>query len=98
MMDGAMKVRLRARRWRTRPNEALCEYWRSFWKTPKAAVRILSAITCRSKRVEVRGSYGAQVLALVSVKSSDTIRLVASRRIDGFADSMSLTCKRYRKI
>ena len=66
VMDGALKVRLRAPALEDRANEALCEYLAEVLKTPKAAVRILSGHHSRSKRVEVRGVTEQQVLALLS--------------------------------
>jgi len=66
VMDGALKVRLRAPVLEGRANEALCEYLAELLKTPKAAVRILSGHHSRSKRVEVRGVTEQQILALVS--------------------------------
>jgi uncharacterized protein (TIGR00251 family) len=66
VMDGALKVRLRAPALEDRANEALCEYLAGLLKTPKAAVRILSGHHSRSKRVEVRGVTEQQVLALVT--------------------------------
>jgi uncharacterized protein (TIGR00251 family) len=65
VMDGALKVRLRAQALEDRANEALCEYLAELLKTPKAAVRILSGHHSRSKRVEVLGVTEQQVLALV---------------------------------
>src|SRR5258706_16416465 len=66
VMDGALKVRLRAPALEDRANEALCEYLAELLKTPKAAVRILSGHHSRSKRGEGRGGTGQQVLALVT--------------------------------
>jgi uncharacterized protein (TIGR00251 family) len=66
VMDGALKVRLRAPALEDRANEALCQYLAEVLKTPKAAVRILSGHHSRSKRVEVRGVTEHQVLALVT--------------------------------
>jgi uncharacterized protein (TIGR00251 family) len=66
VMDGALKVRLRAPPLEDRANEALCEYLAELLKTPKAAVRILSGHHSRSKRVEVRGVTEQQVLAIVT--------------------------------
>jgi uncharacterized protein len=66
VMDGALKVRLRAPAVEDRANEALCEYLAELLKTTKAAVRILSGHHSRSKRVEVRGITEHQVLALVT--------------------------------
>jgi uncharacterized protein (TIGR00251 family) len=66
VMDGALKVRLRAPALEDRANEALCEYLAELLKTPKAAVRILSGHHSRSKRVEVRGVTEQQILSLVT--------------------------------
>src|SRR5438445_3471518 len=66
VMDGALKVRLRAPALEDRANESLCEYLAELLKTPKAAVRILSGHHSRSKRVEVRGVTEQQVLALLT--------------------------------
>jgi uncharacterized protein len=66
VMDGALKVRLRAPALEDRANDALCEYLAELLKTPKAAVRILSGHHSRSKRVEVRGVTEQQILALVT--------------------------------
>jgi uncharacterized protein len=66
LMDGALKVRLRAPALEDRANEALCEYLAELLKTPKAAVRILSGHHSRNKRVEIRGVTQLQVLALVT--------------------------------
>jgi hypothetical protein len=66
VMDGALKVRLRAPALEDRANEALCEYIAELLKTPKAAVRILSGHHSRSKRVEVRGVTEQQILSLVT--------------------------------
>ena len=43
VMDGALKVRLQAPALEDRANVALCEYLARLLKTPKSAVRILSA-------------------------------------------------------
>jgi uncharacterized protein (TIGR00251 family) len=66
VIEGALKVRLRAPALEDRANEALCEYLAELLKTPKAAVRILSGHRSRSKRVEVRGVTTRQILALVT--------------------------------
>jgi uncharacterized protein (TIGR00251 family) len=65
VMEGALKVRLRAPALEGRANEALCEYLAELLKTPKSAVRILSGHHSRSKRVEVRGVTEQQILALI---------------------------------
>src|SRR5712672_1009716 len=67
VMDGALKVRLRAPALEDRANEALREYLAELLKTPKAAVRMLSGHHSRSRRVEVRGVTEQQVLALVTL-------------------------------
>jgi len=69
VMDGALKVRLRAPALEDRANDALCEYLAELLKTPKAAARILSGHHSRSKRVEVRGVTEQQILALVSYQA-----------------------------
>jgi len=66
VMNGALKVRLRAPALEDRANEALCELLAELLKTPKAAVRILSGHHSRSKRLEVRGVTEQQILALLS--------------------------------
>jgi uncharacterized protein len=66
VMEGALKVRLRAPALEDRANGALCEFLAELLKTPKAAVRILSGHHSRSKRVEVRGVTEQQILALVT--------------------------------
>src|ERR1700756_2213141 len=66
VIEGALKVRLRAPALEDRANEALCEYLAELLKTPKAAVRILSGHHSRNKRVEVRGVTEQQVLALLT--------------------------------
>ena len=66
VMDGALKVRLKAPALEDRANEALCEFLAHLLKTPKSAVRILSGHRSRSKRVEIRGVTEQQVLALVT--------------------------------
>jgi uncharacterized protein (TIGR00251 family) len=45
VVDGALKVRLRAPALEDRANAALCEYLAELLKTPKSAVRILSGRT-----------------------------------------------------
>ena len=66
VIEGALKVRLRAPALEDRANEALCQYLAEVLKTPKAAVRILSGHRSRSKRVEVRGVTEPQLLALLT--------------------------------
>jgi len=69
VMEGALKVRLRAPALEGRANEALCEYLAELLKTPKSAVRILSGHHSRSKRVEVRGVTEQQILALITCEA-----------------------------
>jgi uncharacterized protein (TIGR00251 family) len=66
VIDGALKVRLRAPALEDRANEALCEYLTELLKTAKSAVRILSGHHSRRKRVEVLGVTEQEVLALVA--------------------------------
>jgi hypothetical protein len=66
VMNGALKVRLRAPALEGRANKALCEFLAELLKTPKATVRILSGHHSRSKRVEVLGVTREQVLGLVT--------------------------------
>jgi uncharacterized protein (TIGR00251 family) len=66
VMDGALKVRLRAPALEDRANVALCEYLAGLLKTPKSAVRILSGTRGRIKRIEIRGVTGREVLGLLT--------------------------------
>jgi uncharacterized protein (TIGR00251 family) len=66
VIDGALKVRLRAPALEGRANEALCEYLARVLKTSKAAVRILSGERSRSKRVEIYGATQQEVLSLLT--------------------------------
>ena len=66
VMDGALKVRLRAPALEDRANVALCEYLAELLKTPRAAVRILSGSRSRIKRLEIRGVTGQQVRGLLT--------------------------------
>jgi uncharacterized protein (TIGR00251 family) len=66
VMDGALKVRLRAPAVEDRANVALCEYLAGLLKTPKSAVRILSGSRGRIKRIEIRGVTGREVLGLLT--------------------------------
>ncbi len=67
VMDGALKVRLRAPALEDRANAALCEYLAGLLKTPKSAVRILSGDRSRIKRIEIQGITEQQVLALLTL-------------------------------
>jgi len=64
VVDGALKVRLRAPALEDRANAALCEYLAELLKTPMSAVRILSGERSRVKRVEIRGIRERQLLGL----------------------------------
>jgi uncharacterized protein len=64
VIDGALKVRLRAPALEDRANAALCEYLAELLKTPKSAVRILSGERSGIKRVEIRGIHEQQILGL----------------------------------
>ena len=66
VMEGALKIRLRAPALEDRANMALCEFLASLLKTPKSAVRILSGHHGRVKRVEITGVTEPQVQALIS--------------------------------
>ncbi len=65
LMDGALKIRLRAPAVENRANEALVEFLSDLLKTAKSAVRIQSGAQSRLKRVEIRGVTRQQVLALL---------------------------------
>ena len=61
VIEGALKVRLRAPALENRANEALIEFLAGVLKTPKSAVRLLSGERSQVKRVEVRGVTKAQI-------------------------------------
>jgi uncharacterized protein len=65
LMDGAIKIRLRAPTFENRANEALIEFLTALLKTAKSAVRIQSGAQSRSKRIEIRGVTRQQILALL---------------------------------
>ena len=65
VIDGALKIRLRAPAVENRANEALVEFLAHLLKTPKSAVRILGGERSRLKRIEIRGVTKQQVLGLV---------------------------------
>jgi uncharacterized protein (TIGR00251 family) len=66
VIDGSLKVRIKAPAVENRANEAVCEYLATLLKTSKSAVRILGGERSRVKRVEVRGVQPRDVLALIS--------------------------------
>lgn len=65
VMEGALKIRLRAPAVENRANEALREFLSDLLKRPKSAVRILSGDHSRTKRVAVDGVTRQQVEALL---------------------------------
>jgi uncharacterized protein (TIGR00251 family) len=65
IMDGALKIRLRAPALENRANEALAEFLADLLKTSKSAVRIQSGAQSRIKRVEIRGVTRQQILNLL---------------------------------
>ena len=65
VIEGALKIRLRAPAVENRANEALCEFLADLLKRPKSAVRILSGDRSRTKRVVVDGVTREQVEALL---------------------------------
>jgi len=64
-LGGALKLRLRAPAVEDRANEALVEFLAQLLKTPKSAVRILSGERSRTKRIEIRGVTGQQIMGLL---------------------------------
>jgi uncharacterized protein (TIGR00251 family) len=66
VMDGMLKVRVRAPALEDRANVALCEYLARLLKTPKSAVRILAGSRSRIKRIEIRGVTPQQVIGLLA--------------------------------
>src|SRR5712692_3190053 len=64
-LGGALKPRLRAPAVEDRANEALVEFLAQVLKTPKSAVRILSGERSRTKRIEIRGVTGQQIMSLL---------------------------------
>jgi uncharacterized protein (TIGR00251 family) len=66
VIEGALKVRLRAPAVEDRANDSLVEYLAELLKTPKSAVRILSGERSRTKRVEIRGVTTNQILHLLT--------------------------------
>lgn len=65
VLDGALKIRLRAPALEDRANEALREFLADLLKRPKSAVRILSGDRSRTKRVAIDGVTRQQVEALL---------------------------------
>ena len=65
VVEGALKIRLRAPAVENRANEALCEFLAVLLKRPKSAVRILSGDRSRTKRISIDGVTRQQVEALL---------------------------------
>src|SRR5882724_12510365 len=65
VVEGALKIRLRAPALENRANEALCEFLADLLKRPKSAVRILSGEHSRTKRVAIDGVTRQQIEALL---------------------------------
>jgi len=65
VIEGALKIRLRAPAVENRANEALCEFLAGLLKRPKSAVRILSGDRSRTKRIVVDGVTRQQVESLL---------------------------------
>jgi len=65
VIEGALKIRLRAAALENRANEALCEFLADLLKRPKSAVRILNGERSRTKRVIVDGVTRQQVESLL---------------------------------
>jgi hypothetical protein len=69
VIEGAMKIRLRAPAVENRANEALCEFLAALLKRPKSAVRILGGEHSRTKRVAIEGVTRQQVEALLQFEA-----------------------------
>lgn len=69
IVEGALKVRLRAPAFENRANEALCEFLAELLKRPKSAVRLLSGERSRNKRIEVQGVLRSEIEALAQHKA-----------------------------
>jgi uncharacterized protein len=65
VVEGAIKIRLRAPAVENRGNEALIELLALLLKRPKSAVRILAGEHSRNKRVEIHGVTKQEVLGLL---------------------------------
>jgi|SRR5580704_2086088 uncharacterized protein (TIGR00251 family) len=65
VLDGVLKIRLRAPAVENRANEALVEFLAHLLKTSKSAVRILGGERSRTKRIEIHGVTKQQVLGLL---------------------------------
>ena len=65
VLDGALKIRLRAPAVEDRANQALCAFLAELLKRPQSAVRLLSGDRSRSKHVEIFGVTSQEIEALV---------------------------------
>ena len=65
VVEGALKIRLRAPALENRANEALRELLAALLKRPKTAVRILSGDRSRIKRIVIDGVTRRQIEALL---------------------------------
>ena len=65
VVEGVLKIRLRAPALENRANEALCEFLANLLKRPKSAVRILSGDRSRTKRVIIDGVSCQQIESLL---------------------------------
>lgn len=69
VIEGALKIRLRAPALENRANEALVEFLAGVLKTSKSAVRIRSGEQSRTKRVEIFGVTRQQVESLLQTEA-----------------------------
>ncbi len=65
VIEGALKVRLRAAATENRANESLIAFLATLLKTPRPAVRLLAGERSRMKRVEAVGVTRNQILDLL---------------------------------
>ena len=69
VMEGALRIRLRAPAVENRANEALCEFLADLLKRPKSAVRILGGEHSRTKRVTIAGVTRQQIEELLQIEA-----------------------------
>ena len=69
VMEGALKLRLRAPAVENRANEALREFLADLLKRPKSAVRILGGEHSRTKRVAIQGVTRQEIEALLQFEA-----------------------------
>ncbi|HVO58665.1 MAG TPA: DUF167 domain-containing protein [Dongiaceae bacterium] len=69
VVQGALKIRLRAPAVEDRANQALCEFLAALLKRPKSAVRILAGERSRTKRIEVAGVTPQEIVALTQLQA-----------------------------